>query len=187
MKLRLKYNAPVVLTFALISGILLLISQNIQSTEFWLYFSTGRGGLLHPSTWLSMFLYVLGHASIEHYVNNMMFFLLVGPVIEEKYGSMNTLFIILITAFTTALFNMIFSSDRLTGASGVVFCFIILASMTSFSKGEIPLTMIVVLALYLGQEVYNMIFTQDNVSQLAHIVGGIIGAIYGFIDARVHT
>ena len=109
-----------------------------------------------------------------------MLLLLVGPVVEEKYGSKNTLIIILITAVLTAFANMAVTTNGLIGCSGVVFAFIILCSMTSFKRGEIPITMILVVTLYLGQEILAGVLSSDNISQMAHIVGGIAGAAFGF-------
>lgn len=180
MKLRIKYNAPVILTFALLCTVILIISEltGYQFTADWFVTHRGPMGSLH--TWITMFTYVLGHASVSHFMSNMMLLLLVGPVVEEKYGSKNTLIIILVTAFLTALANMLVTSDGLIGASGVVFAFIILCSMTSFKRGEIPLTMILVVALYLGQEIVAGVISSDNISQMAHIIGGIAGAAFGF-------
>ncbi len=66
------------------------------------------------------------------------------------------------------------------GASGVVFAFILLTSFTSFKNGEIPLTFILVAIVFIGQQVYEGLFLQDDISNLSHILGGIIGAVVGF-------
>jgi len=70
-----------------------------------------------------------------------------------------------------------------------VFMMILLVSFTNFNKGEIPLTFILVLFLYLGKELYDsfqgLFGGGDNVSQFAHIVGGFIGSLFGFL--RVPT
>lgn len=180
MKIRIKYNAPVILTFALICAIVLGISQfdNYQMAASW--FVTRRGPLDSFHTYITMFTYVLGHASVEHFMGNIMLLLLTGPVVEEKYGSKNTLIIILVTAVLTAIANMIVTDKGLIGCSGVVFAFIILCSMTSFSRGEIPLTMILVVVFYIGQEIMAGVLNQDDVSQMAHILGGVAGASFGF-------
>ena len=60
--------------------------------------------------------------------------------------------------------------------------FILLTSLTSFKAKEIPITFIIVLVLYLGQEIFNGLFAGDNISQFAHILGGIAGSVFGFID-----
>lgn len=55
-----------------------------------------------------------------------------------------------------------------------------LASFTDFREGEIPITFIFVAAIFIGQQVYEGITVQNNISNMAHIVGGIVGAIIGY-------
>ena len=114
-----------------------------------------------------------------------MLILILGPLLEEKYGSKNILFVILTTALVTGIIHFIFFPDtRLLGASGVVFAFILLSSLTGNSKGEIPLTFILVALIYIGQQVYEGIFVNDNVSNLTHIIGGIVGSVLGIVMNR---
>ena len=49
-----------------------------------------------------------------------------------------------------------------------------------FRKGEIPITFILVAVIYLGQQVLDGLFVQDNISNLSHIIGGIVGSIVGW-------
>ena len=62
----------------------------------------------------------------------------------------------------------------------MVFAFIILSSFTGFRNGEIPLTFILVATLFVGQQIYQGIMVSDNISNMAHIVGGIVGGILGY-------
>lgn len=55
-----------------------------------------------------------------------------------------------------------------------------LASFTDFREGEIPITFILVAAIFIGQQIYEGITVQNNISNMAHIVGGIVGAIIGY-------
>ena len=73
-----------------------------------------------------------------------------------------------------------FWNTALCGASGVVFAFILMSSFTSFREGEIPITFILVAVIYLGQQIYEGIVLQDNISNMAHILGGVVGGILGF-------
>ena len=92
---------------------------------------------------------------------------------------------ILITALVTGVLNVLFFPSALLGASGVVFMMILLASFTNFNKGEIPLTFILVLILYLGRELYGSFGSDNgNISQFAHVVGGFIGSLFGFFRAK---
>ena len=126
--------------------------------------------------------HVFGHAGWEHFIGNATYLLLLGPVLEEKYKSRTLIEIIIITALVTGIINYIFFPNiALCGASGIVFAFIILASFTGFKDGEIPLTFILVATIYIGQQIYDGITVNDNVSQMAHITGGLVGSITGYI------
>ena len=119
---------------------------------------------------------------MAHLVGNMAYILLLGPALEEKYGWKNLLTVILVTAFVTGLIhNLLFPRTILLGASGVVFSFILLTSFTEFKEGEIPLTFILVAFIYLGQQVWDGITVRDNVSNLSHIIGGLVGSGAGYL------
>ena len=178
-KLNIKYNSPVILSFVFISALALLLSYITRYASNFYLFSVHRGSLINPLFYIRLFTHVLGHANLSHYTNNMLLILLVGPMLEEKYGSKNILIIIMIVGFITGLVNVTFTNNILLGASGVVFAFILLASITGNINGGIPLTLIIVTVIYLGEQIYQAIYIQDNVSQLTHIIGGIIGLIIG--------
>ena len=184
MKNKLKkidYNSPVVLSFVIISFISLILGYITNGYTTQTFFCVYRSSLLNPLTYLRLFTYVLGHANLSHFVGNMTLFLVIGPMLEEKYGSRNLLIMFAITALVTALLELIiFPSGGLVGASGIVFMMIILSSVTSVKDGTIPLTMILVAFFYLGDQIITGLFTADNVSQSAHILGGIMGGIFGF-------
>ena len=76
------------------------------------------------------------------------------------------------------------STNACNCASGAVFAFIQLTSFTGFKNGEIPLTFILVAAIFIGQQVIEGVFINDNISNTAHIVGGIVGAAIGYIWNR---
>jgi GlpG protein len=102
-------------------------------------------------------------------------------MLEEKYSSEKILKVIVVTALITGLVNFIlFPGSALCGASGVVFAFILLTSFANFRKGEIPLTFILVAVVFIGQQVMEGLFVKDNVSNLSHIIGGLVGAVAGY-------
>ena len=142
---------------------------------------TYRDSLLDPMTYVRLFSHVFGHQNWAHFIGNMSYILLLGPMLEEKHGTSRIVEIILVTAFVTGLVNfLLFPRVALCGASGVGFAFILLTSFTNFKEGEIPLTFILVALIYLGQQVFEGLSIRDNVSNLSHIIGGIVGAICGY-------
>ena len=136
---------------------------------------------------IRLFGHVLGHADFAHFTGNMVLFLVVAPPMEEKYGSRFLLSAIALTAFISGLFQFIFfPGTALLGASGVLFMLILLSSLSGVKQGGIPLTLILVAVLYLGQEVLNGLTIQDSTSNITHILGGLCGTGLGFWANRHH-
>lgn len=180
-RLSVVVNSPVVLSFAAICVLALVLDFLTGGKSNSLVFSVYRSSLKDPLTYLRFFGHICGHGGVSHLINNMMFILVLGPMLEEKYGSRAIIWVMLVTALITGIFHFIvFPGTALLGASGVVFAFILLASMTGFKNREIPLTFILVALLYLGNQIYEGLFVSDNVSQLTHIIGGCVGAAIGF-------
>lgn len=181
-KVRIVFNAPVILWFSIICLIALIAAIITDGRSSQMVFSVYRSSLADPLTYVRLVGHVFGHADWEHILGNITLILVVGPLLEEKYGSMNLLFVMLATALVTGLVHMIFFPHvQLLGASGIVFAFILLSSITSIREGSIPLTFILVAIIYIGGELYASIFVRDNVSNLTHILGGLVGAGLGFI------
>lgn len=178
----LSFNSPVILSFTFICFIVLALDLITAGRTTYTFFSVYRSSFVDPLTYLRMFLHILGHANWEHLFGNMTMLLVVGPLLEEKYGSANTLFVILATALVTGLVNFFFFPGvRLLGASGVVFAFILLSSFTCSQERKIPITFILVALIYIGQQIYSAIFVNDNISNLAHLLGGGVGSLLGYI------
>ncbi|GHT63466.1 hypothetical protein FACS1894110_01340 [Spirochaetia bacterium] len=182
--MRIKYNAPVVLTFALISASVLLLTHFFfySLTDDW-FRVLGQGSFNRRSihSWVTLVSHVAGHADWNHLINNFALILMLGPILEVTYGSFSLFIMILITSVVTGALNVLFFRTSLEGASGVVFMMILLASFTNFQEGEIPLTFILILVLYLGRELFNS-FSSNNISEFAHIVGGFCGSLFGFLN-----
>jgi len=177
--IKIRYNAPVILSFVLLSLMALGLARVTNGQSNTLLFSVYPSSWNNPLTYVRLLTHVLGHQDWTHYSSNIMLLLLIGPLLEEKYGSLQTAIVIIITAIVTGLSHVLFFQSALMGASGVVFAFIILTSMTGREKGGIPLTFLVVTAVYLGGEIYQMFSVTDNISQITHVIGGAVGALSG--------
>jgi membrane associated rhomboid family serine protease len=186
MIMKIRYNAPVTLTLTFVSAVVLALSITLVPALTALWFSTPAP--FQPKVlgdYVKLVTYIFGHASVQHYMGNFTMILLLGPILEMAYGSGFVLVSIFITALTTGIFNvMLFPNTVLLGASGIVFMMIILSSITNFNKGEIPLTFVLVMLVYLGGQVWDALAKQDNISQFAHIAGGLVGSFLGFFRAR---
>ncbi|MFL9483928.1 rhomboid family intramembrane serine protease [Chitinophagaceae bacterium LWZ2-11] len=181
----IRYNSPVILSYFFIALAVCVLGYLTGGKSTLYLFSVYKTSPFDPMQYVRVFTHVLGHANFNHFINNFLLILILGPMLEEKYGSKSILYMIIITAFVTGLMNIIlFPTTILTGASGVVFMLILLSSFANFQAGSIPLIFILVLVIYLGQEVYSGLFSKDNISHMAHIAGGLCGAVFGFIRKR---
>ena len=183
--LRLSFNAPATLVFTALCVAVWLAGKLTGGKSTLAAFSVYRASLLDPLTYARCFTHVLGHAGGNHLLGNLMYILLLGPMIEEKYGTKNVVIVILTTAAVTGVIHMLFFSRTiLLGASGVVFALILMSSVTVREDRTIPVTFILVALLYLGQQVWQGITVKDNVSQITHVAGGAVGSVMGFLLSR---
>ena len=176
----IQYNAPVTLSFAFISLAVLILGLLTGGRSTLLLFSVCRSPLTNLLTYPRFFTHVLGHSGIEHYSGNIMLMLVLGPGLEERYGSRTILKTMVLTAFVSGLLHwLLFPGAALMGASGIVFMMILMASLGGSRGDGIPLTLILVFVLYVGKEIWTAVAVSDNISHLAHIVGGVVGAVVG--------
>ncbi|KOY86337.1 hypothetical protein AD998_09435 [bacterium 336/3] len=174
--MKITYNAPFTLTFALVATIIRVLGDDVTKG----FFAVGNTmDVSNPIDYFRLFSHAIGHANWDHLFGNFSLILIIGPILEEKYGTKLLLLMSFVTALITGILNVTFMSNGLYGASGIVFMMILLASFTNMKAKVIPLTFILVLVLYIGREVWNS-FGENHVSQFAHIFGGLCGSIFGF-------
>lgn len=177
-KLKIYFNAPITLTFTFICFLALFLQMITNGDSTVLLFSTYSSSLLDPLTYVRLIGHIFGHADFDHLISNMIYILLLGPMLEEKYHD-RLIIVIVVTALVTGICNNIFQPGvMLLGASGVVFAFILLASVTGKDRG-IPITLILVAVLWIGGEVTSMLTVTDSISHITHIIGGLVGGGIG--------
>lgn len=177
----ISFNSPVILGLAIASFIVLILNV-VTNGEINKLFAVYYSSWADPMMYLRLFTHTLAHQDLSHYSGNFLLLLAVGPLVEEKYGSKNVLIMILTTSAIIGLINVIFfPRTMLLGASGIVFMFILLASFANMKDGRIPLTVILVGTLYIGNEIVSGVLSNDNISRMAHIIGGLLGALFGYL------
>jgi membrane associated rhomboid family serine protease len=160
--MKLRFDSPVVLSFVILS--IFTLFTGVFSVP----------GIFKPIA------HIFFHANSQHLFGNLTLLLLLGPALEEKFGSLNLFFMILITAVLTYFLNYFFLHQNVIGASGIAFMMIVLSSFANSEKGRINLSFILVVLLFLGDEVTGL-FKNDGISHFSHIFGGVLGCIFGLI------
>ena len=178
-------NAPVILSL-FFAALFVLLLNRMMAGRVNMVLGSYRSAWLDPFMYLRLFTHVLAHANLAHFSGNFLLILAVGPLVEEKYGSKKLALMLSLTAAITGLVNVLFFHNvMLIGASGLVFMLILLASFTNIRNGRLPLTVLLVGLLYIGNEAVSGILStvsmsNSRISYLSHIVGGLCGAGFGF-------
>lgn len=175
-----QYNAIVTLTMFFLSVLVFIIDRICKGKATRYVFSSQRASLKNPLTYIRFFTHILGHLNWDHLSSNYLKILLLGPLIEEKYGSINLLIMILITAFIIGLVNFIIGKSRIFGASGIAFMLIVLSAFVNVTQRKIPVTLVLIILFYLIDEIKNL-HKKDGIGHYAHLIGGICGCVFGFM------
>jgi membrane associated rhomboid family serine protease len=154
-----EFSSPVTLTFTLLALGATLLGMLTGGASTRLLFSVYKSPMASLFFWPRLFLHVLGHADLAHFAGNASLLLVLGPIVEKHYGGKRLISMMALTALITAVFQLL----------------MLLSAASGGSSQKIPLTLILVAVIYLGKEIYGMVFLNDNISQLSHIVGGLCG------------
>ena len=178
--LEFDYNSIVIISYLLLSFFALILNKITLKKSNRLLFECYRSSPLNPLTYVRLFTHSIGHAGFEHFLHNFLLILLVGPMIEEKYGSINLLIMLLTTSLVIGLFNVIFTNQRLCGASGNVYMLIVLSSFSNIQDGKIPITVILICIFYIVGEIKDFIVDRkSNTSHGGHLLGALCGLLFG--------
>lgn len=188
LNIKFTFDAPVTLTFAAISLIFFLVNTFIckgKLTELFLASPTSIGGQFpfFPTKFISyarLVFYVFGANSALTLMTNLIFILLLGPSMEERYGSVVIGIMIVVSAIFSAVLNACFCTTSLQGAIAVVFMMIFLNSFMSFSKKKIPVSFLAVFILFIVRECFGK-STDEMIGILIGIAGGLCGSLFAFL------
>lgn len=182
---RFQYNSVVILTFFFLCLAILIIDKIFKGKFINCFFTTYRGdSLLNPLTYFKLISHSLGHADWDHLYNNFVKILLIGPMIEEKYGSMNLLIMLVLTSLVIGIINRIFSKRGLYGASGIAYMLIVLSSFVNIQGGKIPVTLALIILFFVVDEIIQLLKRKksDNISHLGHLTGSLCGLVFGILS-----
>lgn len=177
------YNAPIILTYFFICLIILIIDKLCKGKFSATFFSTYKNdSLLNPLTYFKLVSHSLGHADWDHLYSNFIKILLIGPLIEEKYGSINLLIAMVLTSLIIGIVNRLLGKGGILGASGVAYMLIILSSFVNIENGKIPITLTLIILFFVVDEIIKLFRRKkDGISHLGHITGAICGVIFGIL------
>ncbi len=191
-KINLKFamDAPVTLTFALISLILYLLDSLAfkgSLAQKILLSPTCQTGSLpfvvsQPVSFFRLILYAFSAVNWTALLANLLFVLLLGPAMEERYGSLVIGIMMGVSILFSGVLNAAFCPQSLKGCTSLVFMMIFLNSFMSFSKKKIPLSFIMIFALYIAYGILDK-STGNLLGTIVCVAGGLCGSLFAFLTS----
>lgn len=173
------FNATVTLSFFFICLVLLILDK-VFGGKLSKFLSVRRGSIFNPVTYIRFVTCSFVHSDWSHFSSNFIYILLLGPMLEAKYGMLNFIYMMLITTVMSSLVHVIVSKKAAMGASDITFMLIILSSIVNIQSGKIPITLVLIILFYVVGEIINGITKKDNISHLSHVIGAVCGVVFGY-------
>lgn len=206
---KFSYDAPITLTFVFLSIFLCILNSVAFKGNLDNYFlasPTSAGGtmpfdLKNFASYVKLIFYFLGAAGWTSLFANLLFVLLLGPQIEEYYGSVIIGIMMIVSSLFSGVLNACFCKMPLQGPLSVVFMLIFLNAFISFSKKKVPFSFFAVFILYIlflifemksvkqsalstdGKEILVNVFTSGEIALKIAVcfAGGLCGSLFAFL------
>lgn len=187
LKIKFNYDAPVTLTFTLLSVLLFVIDfvflkERLNSSIFITPTVSGDFQFSFSSlnSYLRLFLYIFGRESTLLFFSRLVIITLLGPRMEERYGSAVIGIMILVSTLFTGVLSASCCKHPFNGTDPIVFMLILLDMLFHISKKTISLSSALATALFIA-----CLFINPNENGLVGILivlaGGLCGSLFAFM------
>ena len=175
----LQMNAPFTLILVLLSFLIHLINRYTDGAAVRVVFSVYHSSLRDPLTYVRFVFHVLGNADWKTLYVSMIPILVLGPNLEERYGTVQIFAGSMATVVLSGIihFAAFPNGEVMMGAEGVMYMMYLLATVGGSKAGGIPLTMLLVLVAYSMMEIQSV--GAGAILRIDHIVGALCGVLMG--------
>lgn len=175
------YHSMVTISYFLICFIVFVLNVLFKD-KVTRFLKIRRGSIFNPMNYIRLVTSGFCHADFQHFRNNFIFILLLGPILEEKYGSLLFLEMILITTVASSIFHLLFYDSSAIGSSDLVYMMVVLCGIVCSFDGKIPITFVLLFLFFVFEEIVKMFFHKknDQVGHDGHVIGAICGIVFGY-------
>lgn len=190
IKFNFVFDSPVTISFSLLSVLLFVLNclafKGTLDVKILSSPTTSAGPIPFMATqiysYLRLFLYAFGSQNFVGLLSNLLFLLMLGPVMEERYGSLVIGIMMAVSVLFSGVLNTCFCETSLQGCMPIIFMMIFLNSFMSFSKKKIPVSFLVIFVFYIAREVSGKTFS-EIVGLIICITGGLCGSLFAFLTS----
>lgn len=171
---KLYFSAPVTISLIIISFIIFVSGLSFLCAT-------------HNRIDQNLILHIFGHSSFNHWFGNITLLAILGQSVEDKYGSITTLILVVLDAIIIGLAYCFLQPVSCYGLSSVVYMFVVLNTFPSKKDDKISILTILIMVIFICPEIIGLIKNNDNIGHLAHLIAGLNGLIFGVILNTIKT
>ncbi len=188
LNLKVSYDAPVTLTFVIISAVFFLLNTFLLKNgglAKLLASPTSVSGTLpfivsQPLSYLRLLFYIFGSNEGSILFTNLILIMLLGPAMEERYGSAIIGIMIFVSALFSGVLNACFCPESLVGPLPLVSMMIFLNAFMSFSKKKFPLSFVAVIVFFVVLQILEGL---GILKIIICIAGGLCGSLFALLTS----
>lgn len=192
-KFNFVFDSPVTISFSLLSVLLFVLNclaiKGSLDIKILSSPTTSAGPIpfmaTQISSYLRLFLYAFGSQNFVGLLSNLLFLLMLGPVMEERYGSLVIGIMMAVSVLFSGVLNTCFCETSLQGCMPIIFMMIFLNSFMSFSKKKIPASFFIIFIFYIIKEILQVTDKRFSgiVGLIICITGGLCGSLFAFLTS----
>lgn len=159
-------------------------------------FSLVPSYILYRHYYWQFLTYMFTHATVSHFIFNMLSLYIFGTAVERRVGSREFLLYYLLTGVLSgvasyAMFYVANTNTVLLGASGAIYALLMLFSVlypksVIYVFGLIPVQAPMLIILYFIIELISGLSAHDGVAHMTHLSGLVFGLLYIIIRMRMN-
>ena len=159
-------------------------------------FSLVPSYILYRHYYWQFLTYMFTHATVSHFIFNMLSLYIFGTAVERRIGSREFLLYYLLTGVLSgvasyAMFYMANTNTVLLGASGAIYALLMLFSVlyprsVIYVFGLIPVQAPLLIILYFIIELISGLTAHDGVAHMTHLSGLVFGLLYIVVRMRMN-
>lgn len=190
-KFSLSFDSPITLIFAIASlcvAILMKIFPQLQNLFLCptVHSSVNAFDPKSISSYIGLLFYALGSTNWALLSSNLVFILLLCPKVEFSFGKSILSVLMIVCCIFSGVVCICFSSESITGCSGIVCMLLILAMYSSIDKMSIPLSYILLALLYFGREFVNIV-ENNSLAVFCHFAGALVASLIGILSVNIKS
>lgn len=127
---------------------------------------------------MGIVLHIFGHSGWDHFLGNVIYIAMLGPSVEDKFGTIPLAIITILSALIIGTISVI-SNTPCYGLSSVAYMWVILNTFQSDESEGLPITSIILLFVFVLPEAIAIFTKTDNIAHQNHVLGAICGLGFG--------